>query len=180
MSRLLEKYKKDVLPTMMKDRNYKNINEAPRLEKIVVSMGIGKALENKNRIDAAVKNLAAITGQKPLVTKARKSISGFKLRQGQEIGCKVTLRGKIMFEFLDRLVTLAIPRLRDFRGLPSNAFDNGGNYNLGISEQTVFPEISIDKIEFTQGMNVTMVLKSRNKNESLDLLKRLGVPFREK
>ena len=180
MSRLLQKYKSEVVPNLLKEGGYKNINRVPRLEKIVVSMGVGKTLENKNRIDAAVKDLATITGQKPLVTKARKSVSVFKLREGQEIGCKVTLRGKRMYEFLDRLVTLAIPRLRDFRGLPNNAFDDGGNYNMGISEQVVFPEISIDKVEFTQGMNITMVVKCKGESESLELLKRLGMPFRGK
>lgn len=178
MARLLEKYKNEIIPNMVKDLGYKNIMAVPRIEKIVVSMGIGKAIENKNRIDAAIKDLSLITGQKPIITKARKSVAGFKLRKGQDIGCKVTLRGKRMYEFLDRLVSLAIPRIRDFRGLSPNAFDEKGNYNIGLSEQLVFPEISVDKVEFPQGMNVTIVISAKRKEETFELLSRLGLPFR--
>jgi len=187
--RLLEKYKKEIVPSLMKTLGYKNRLAVPRIEKIVVSMGIGKALENKSRIDAAVRDLSLITGQRPVVTKARKSVSGFKLRKGQEIGCKVTLRGKMMYEFLDRLISLAIPRIRDFRGLSPNSFDKKGNYNFGVSEQLIFPEISIDKVEFVQGMNITIVIDVKKnapklsgdlRYPSLELLKSFGLPFRDK
>ena len=180
MSRLLEKYKSEIVPHLLKEHNYKNVMVVPRIEKVVVSMGVGKTLENKNRLEAAVRDLAAITGQKPVVTKARNSVAGFKLRKGQEIGCKVTLRGKIMYEFLDRLINLAIPRIRDFRGLPRTAFDKKGNYNFGISEQVVFPEISIDKLEFVQGMNITMCISAKKKEDTLGLLERIGIPFRSR
>jgi large subunit ribosomal protein L5 len=178
MARLLEKYRSDVVPELKKSLGTQNVLALPRLDKVVVSMGVGKALENKNFLDAAAKDLATITGQKPMVTRARKSVAGFKLRKGQEIGLKVTLRGKRMYEFLDRLVSIVIPRIRDFRGLSPKAFDSAGNYNLGISEQVVFPEINIDKVEFVQGMNVTIGVRSRGRDESFELLKRLGFPFR--
>ncbi len=176
--RLLEKYRSEVVPELKKSLGTQNMLALPRLDKIVVSMGVGKALENKNFLDAASRDLAAITGQKPLVTKARKSVAGFKLRKGQEIGLKVTLRGKRMYEFLDRLVSVVIPRIRDFRGLSPRAFDQAGNYNLGIAEQVVFPEVNIDKVEFIQGMNVTIGVRSRGRDESFELLRRLGLPFR--
>jgi len=178
MARLLEKYRSEVVPELKKALGTQNVLALPRLDKIVVSMGVGKALENKNFLDAAAKDLAAITGQKPVVTRARKSVAGFKLRKGQEIGLKVTLRGGRMYEFLDRLVSIVIPRIRDFRGLSPRAFDGAGNYNLGISEQVVFPEINIDKIEFVQGMNVTICVRARDREGSFELLKRLGFPFR--
>lgn len=178
MARLLEKYRSEVVPELKKSLGTQNVLALPRLDKIVVSMGVGKALENKNFLDAAARDLATITGQKPMVTRARKSVAGFKLRKGQEIGLKVTLRGRRMYEFLDRLVSIVIPRIRDFRGLSPKAFDAAGNYNLGISEQVVFPEINIDKVEFVQGMNVTIGVKSRGRDESFELLKRLGFPFR--
>lgn len=178
MARLLEKYRSEVVPELKKALGTQNVLALPRLEKIVVSMGVGKALENKNFLDAAARDLAAITGQKPLVTRARKSVAGFKLRKGQEIGLKVTLRGKRMYEFLDRLVSVVIPRIRDFRGLSPKAFDRAGNYNLGISEQVVFPEINIDKVELIQGMNITVGVRARNPEESFELLRRLGLPFR--
>jgi large subunit ribosomal protein L5 len=178
MARLLEKYRSEVVPELKKSLGTQNVLALPRLDKIVVSMGVGKALENKNFLDSAAKDLATITGQKPAVTRARKSVAGFKLRKGQEIGLKVTLRGKRMYEFLDRLVSIVIPRIRDFRGLSPKAFDAAGNYNMGISEQVVFPEINIDKVEFVQGMNVTIGVKSRGRDESFELLKRLGFPFR--
>lgn len=179
MARLLEKYRNEVVPELKQTLRKENALALPRLDKIVVSMGVGKALENKNALDAAAKDLAAITGQKPLVTRARKSVAGFKLRKGQQIGLKVTLRGRRMYEFLDRLLSIVIPRIRDFRGLSPRAFDQAGNYNLGISEQIVFPEINIDKLEFVQGMNITIGIRSRKPEESFELLKRLGVPFRQ-
>ncbi len=179
MARLLEKYQKEIVPELKKTLGRDNPLALPRIEKIVVSMGVGKAVENKNRIDAAAKDLQAITGQKPAVCPARKSVATFKLRQGQPIGLKVTLRGGRAYEFLDRLVSIVIPRIRDFRGLSPKAFDEAGNYNLGISEQVVFPEISLDKVEFVQGMNITIGIKSRRRADSFELLKRLGVPFRQ-
>ncbi len=178
MARFREKYHIEVVPELRKALGRENVLALPRLDKIIVSMGVGKALENRNRLDAAAKDLAAITGQKPLVTRARKSVAGFKLRKGQAIGLKVTLRGDRMYEFLDRLVSIVLPRIRDFRGLSPKAFDEAGNYNLGIAEQVVFPEINIDKLEFVQGMNVTIGVRAQKPEDSLELLKRLGVPFR--
>lgn len=157
---------------------YKNKLEVPRLSKIVVNMGVGKALENKKALEDAVKHLSIITGQKPLVTKARKSISGFKLRQGNPIGCKVTLRGKRMYEFFDRLISIVLPRIKDFRGLSPNAFDGRGNYTLGVSEQVVFPEINIEDVEFVQGMDITFVITGDKDSHSFELLKLFGTPFR--
>ncbi len=179
MARLLEKYRKELVPALKERLGYGNALAVPRLEKIVVSMGVGKAIENKNRLDAAAKDLASITGQKATMCKARKSVSNFKLRKGQPIGVKVTLRGARMYEFLDRLVAVVIPRIRDFRGLSPKAFDQAGNYNLGISEQVVFPEINLDKMEFVQGMNITIGVKARKKEDSFELLKSFGVPFRQ-
>ena len=179
MSRLLEKYRTEIVPELKKELGYDNSMAVPRLNKVVVSMGVGAAIENKNRLDAAAKDLAIVTGQKPAVTRARKSVAGFKLRQGQEIGLKVTLRGPRMYEFLDRLVSVVLPRIRDFRGLSPRAFDREGNYNLGIAEQVVFPEINLDDVEFVQGMNVTIVVKARKQEDSFALLKRFGVPFRQ-
>lgn len=179
MARLLEKYQKEIQSELGGALGYANRFAVPRLDKIVISMGVGKALENKNRLDAAAKDLALIAGQKPMVTRARKSVAGFKLRTGQQIGLKVTLRGKRMYEFLDRLISIVIPRIRDFRGLNPKAFDQAGNYNLGISEQIVFPEINIDKVEFVQGMNITIGVRARKPSDSLALLQRLGVPFRQ-
>lgn len=179
MSRLMEKYRKEIVPDLQQQLGYRNTMAVPRLEKIVLSMGVGAALENSNRLDAAAKDLAIVAGQKPQVTKARKSVAGFKLRKGQEIGLKVTLRGARMYEFLDRLVSVVLPRIRDFRGLSPKAFDREGNYSLGISEQVVFPEINLDQVEFVQGLNVTIGVKARRKEDSLPLLKRLGVPFRQ-
>jgi large subunit ribosomal protein L5 len=178
-ARLQEKYRTEIVGELKKQLNTENVHALPRLDKIVISMGIGKAIENKNLLDAAAKDLATISGQKPMVTRARKSVANFKLRKGQQIGLKVTLRGARMYEFLDRLITIVIPRIRDFRGLSPRAFDQAGNYNMGISEQIVFPEINIDKLEFVQGMNITIGVKARRSGDSLELLKRLGVPFRQ-
>jgi large subunit ribosomal protein L5 len=178
MARLEKLYKEKIVPTLVNDFKYTNKMQVPRLQKIVVSMGVGRATLEKKRLEHAVRDLTALTGQKPLVCKARKSVSNFKLRQGMEIGAKVTLRGKRMFEFLDRLVSLAIPRVRDFRGLNPDGFDGRGNYNMGLSEQSVFPEISADKIEYQQGMNITMVTTARNDDEARQMLKLFGMPFR--
>jgi large subunit ribosomal protein L5 len=179
MARLLDRYRSEIVPQLKGELKTDNVHALPRLEKIVVSMGVGKALENKNALDAAARDLATITGQKPMLCRARKSVANFKLRKGVAIGAKVTLRGRRMYEFLDRLITIVMPRIRDFRGVSPKAFDQAGNYNLGISEQIVFPEIPVDKLEFTQGMNITIGIKARKPGDSLELLKRLGVPFRQ-
>lgn len=177
--RLLSKYRDQVAPSLRERFGIGNALATPRLSKIVVNMGIGKALENKNRIEHAVKDLGLITGQKPVVTKARRSISAFRLRQGNPVGASVTLRGEKMFEFLDRLISIAIPRIRDFRGMNPKAFDGRGNYSMGLAEQIVFPEINIDKVEFVQGMNVTIVTTAKNDDRALALLEGLGFPFRK-
>ena len=178
MARLLERYRNEIVPQLKEALGKDNPLALPRLEKIVVSMGVGKAVENKNRLDAAARDLGQIAGQKPAFTRARKSVANFKLRKGQQIGVKVTLRGARAYEFLDRLVSIVIPRIRDFRGLSPRAFDEAGNYNLGISEQVVFPEINLDKVEFVQGMNVTLGIRARKRADAFELLKRLGLPFR--
>lgn len=178
MARLHEKYQQTVVPQMVERFKYKNVNAVPRLEKITVSMGVGKAIENNKRIDAAVKDLATITGQKPVVTKAKKSIASFKLREGMNVGAKVTLRGSRMYEFFDRLVSIAIPRIRDFRGFSSQAFDGYGNYSLGLAEQLVFPEIAVENVEFIQGLNVCLTIDRSSDEESLALLEMFGFPFR--
>lgn len=174
----MEKYKKEIVPSLQKTLGLANPMAVPRLEKIVVNMGIGKATENKDRVDAAAKDLAVITGQRPVITRARQSISGFKLRENDRIGCKVTLRHVRMYEFLDRLISIVIPRIRDFRGLNRKSFDKGGNFNLGITEQTIFPEINIDKVQFVQGMDITMVILGGSNEASYELLKAFGLPFR--
>jgi large subunit ribosomal protein L5 len=178
MARLLERYRNEIVPQLKEALGRTNPLALPRLEKVVVSMGVGKAVENKNRLDAAARDLGQIAGQKPAFTRARKSVANFKLRKGQQIGVKVTLRGARAYEFLDRLVSIVIPRIRDFRGLSPRAFDEAGNYNLGISEQVVFPEINLDKVEFVQGMNVTLGIRARKRADAFELLKRLGLPFR--
>ena len=178
MARLQDMYKDKVVPELMQKFGYANRMAVPRLEKIVVNMGVGKATENKKRLEDAVRDLATITGQKPLVTLARKSVSAFKLRQGNAIGCKVTLRGKRMYEFLDRLITLAIPRVKDFRGLNPSAFDGRGNYNMGLVEQTVFPEIDPTTVTTTQGMNINFQTSAKTDEEARELLTMLGMPFK--
>jgi large subunit ribosomal protein L5 len=178
MARLLDAYREKIVPELKSRFGYTNTLAVPRLEKIVVNMGVGKATENKKRLEDAAKDLAAITGQKPLITRARKSVSAFKLRQGNEIGCKVTLRGKRMYEFLDRLISLAMPRIRDFRGFSPDSFDRSGNYTLGLAEQLVFPEINIDKVEFVQGMDITIVITGGSREASRELLRMMGFPFR--
>ena len=177
MTRLQEHYVKVVRPAMMKEFNYQNPREVPRIEKIVVNMGVGKAVQDGKKLQAAVNELAMITGQKPVVTKARKSIATFKLREGMNIGCKVTLRRERMYEFLDRLVTIALPRVRDFRGVPGNSFDGRGNYALGLKEQIVFPEIDYDKIDEIRGMDIVIVTTAKTDAEAKALLKGFDMPF---
>ena len=178
MARLLERYKSEIHPALKDELSIKNALAVPRLDKVVVSMGLGKSLLDKKRLEAAVKDLSAITGQRPVVCKARKSVSNFKLRKGYDVGAKVTLRGRRMFEFVDRLINVAVPRMRDFRGLKPSGFDGRGNYSLGIGEQTIFPEINIDKMEYPQGMNITFVTSAGNDDAGKKLLGMLGVPFR--
>ncbi|GMU24368.1 MAG: 50S ribosomal protein L5 [Phycisphaerae bacterium] len=178
MTRLQERYKQEVVPKLFEQLGTRNPMALPRLDKIVVSMGVGKATQEKRRIELAVKDLSVISGQKPLVCKAKKSVSNFKVRQGQETGVMVTLRGARMYEFLDRLINIAIPRIRDFRGLNPRSFDGRGNYSLGVGEQTIFPEIDAAAVEFPQGMNITLVTTARSDRESRELLRLMGMPFR--
>jgi large subunit ribosomal protein L5 len=179
-TRLKEHYKSKVIPALQKRFEYKNPHQVPKMVKIVVSMGVGSATQNKAILDNAVKDMEQITGRKPIVTKARKSISNFKLRQGMPIGCKVTLRDAVMYEFFDRLVSITIPRIRDFRGVPADAFDGRGNYSMGIKEQTVFPEIEYDKIDAIRGLNITIVTTATNDEECRELLREMGMPFERK
>ena len=180
MARLLDEYKEKVVPALMETFGYTNRLAVPRIEKIVVNMGVGRANESKKRLEDAVRDMATITGQKPLICRARVSVAAFHLREGQEIGCKVTLRGARMYEFLDRLISLAIPRIRDFRGFPPSSFDGRGNYTLGIGEQVDFPEIDIDKVEFTQGMDITLRITGNSDEASREALRLLGFPFSQK
>jgi len=177
--RLRDRFRTAVIPALMKERGYTNPFQVPRLEKIVINMGVGEGKENPKVMDFAVADLQMITGQKPVVTRAKKSIANFKLRENSPIGCKVTLRGARMYEFLDRLVNVALPRVRDFRGVPPKAFDGRGNYALGLKEQLIFPEISYDKVDKVRGMDVIMVTSARTDEEAKALLTHLGVPFRE-
>ncbi|MBI5639313.1 MAG: 50S ribosomal protein L5 [Nitrospirae bacterium] len=176
--RFREKYKKDIIPAMMKEFSYKNIMEVPKIEKVVLNVGLGEAIQNIKLLEAAQRELAAITGQKAQVTKAKKSIATFKLRQGMPIGCKVTLRGNVMYEFLDRLISVALPRIRDFRGVSGKSFDGRGNYSIGIREQFIFPEIDYDKVEMVHGLDITICTSAKNDKESKALLRYLGIPFR--
>lgn len=176
--RFLERYQKQVLPALAEKLGRSNPLSLPRLEKIVVNMGVGSAIQDKKDLELAMDALAQITGQKPVITKARKSISSFRLRKGMAIGCKVTLRGKRMYEFLERLIVLALPRVRDFRGLSDQAFDGHGNYSLGLSEQLVFPELNPDKYPKVQGMNITIVTTTDSDDEARELLRLMGMPFR--
>lgn len=177
MARLQDRFTKEVQPRLAEKLGRKNSHSLPRLTKIVVNMGVGQASQDRKRLEEATGHLATITGQKPLVTKAKKAISAFRLREGMEIGCKVTLRGRRMYEFLDRLVSLALPRVRDFRGLSNRAFDGNGNYTLGLSEQLVFPEIDADKVTHTQGMHISLVTTAKTDDEARVLLKELGLPL---
>src|SRR5262249_36376112 len=179
MARLLDRYQKEILPALGQKLGRKNLLSLPRLQKIVVNMGVGKALQDKNRLEQAADQLAQITGQRPQITKARVAVSGFRLREGNAIGCRVTLRGQRMYEFLDRLISVALPRIRDFRGVNPKSFDGHGNYTMGMTEQAIFPEIDPDKINFTQGMDVTFVTSTNSDDEARELLKLFGMPFRE-
>ena len=179
MARLQEKYTKEIVPSLQQKLGRKNVLSLPRLQKIVVNMGVGKALQDKNRMEQAADQLSQITGQKAQVTRAKVAVSGFRLREGNEIGCRVTLRGRRMFEFLDRLISIALPRIRDFRGVNPKSFDGHGNYSMGLTEQMVFPEIDPDKVTFTQGMDVTFVTSTTNDDEARELLRAFGMPFRE-
>ena len=178
VARLLEKYTQDIRPALSEEFGRSNMLSIPRLSKVVVSMGVGKAVQEKKRMASAADDLARITGQKPMVCKARKSVSNFKLRRGYEIGLKVTLRGRRMWEFVDRLVNMVIPRIRDFRGLNPGSFDGHGNYSIGVTEQSVFAEIDISKLEYPQGMDITFVTTAGNDTEARRLLTLLGMPFR--
>ncbi len=177
-SRLKKKYRDEVTPQLMKDFDFKNVMQVPKLDRIVVNMGLGDAVQNAKLIESATEELTAITGRKPVVTRAKKSIANFKLREGMPIGAMVTLRGDQMYDFLDRLVTIALPRTRDFRGTSPKAFDGRGNYTLGIKVQIVFPEVSYDKIDRIKGMNVTFVTTAQNDDQGRALLRSLGMPFR--
>jgi len=176
--RLRERYEKEILPALSEKLGRKNRLSLPRLQKVVVNMGVGAAIAEKKYLEEALSAITQITGQKPLVTKSRQAISGFRLREGMDIGCKVTLRGNRMFEFLDRLISLALPRVRDFRGLSLTAFDGHGNYSLGLSEQLVFPELNPDKYSRVQGMNVTIVTSTESNDEARELLRAIGIPFK--
>jgi large subunit ribosomal protein L5 len=177
--RVRDRFRTAVVPALMKERGYTNPFQVPRLAKIVVNMGVGEGKENAKVLDFATADLQAITGQKPIVTRAKKSIANFKLRENSPIGCKVTLRGPRMFEFLDRLINVALPRVRDFKGVPPKGFDGRGNYNMGLREQVIFPEIVYDKIDKVRGMDITMVTTAGSDEEAKALLTQLGVPFRE-
>ena len=180
MARLQEQYRSEIVPMLQKKLDRQNILSLPRLEKIVVSMGLGKSRDEPKRTEAAMQDLATITGQKPALTKAKKSVASFHLRQGTVVGAKVTMRGRRMYEFLDRLINLAMPRIRDFRGMDPDAFDGRGSYSLGVTEQLVFPEVRVDDVQFQQGMNITIVIaNSRSDEESRDLLEAFGFPFRQ-
>src|SRR5690349_1194257 len=178
-ARLKLRFRKEGVPALMKEFGFKNPNQVPRLEKIVVNMGLGEALANNKILESAVDQLGAITGQKPVVTRARKSIANFKLRQGQAIGCAVTLRNDRMYEFMDRLINVALPRVRDFKGVSTKAFDGKGNYTLGVREQIIFPEINYDQIEKVKGLNISFVTTARNDEQGLALLRHFGLPFRQ-
>ncbi|MBS4216553.1 MULTISPECIES: 50S ribosomal protein L5 [Neobacillus] len=179
MNRLKEKYVKEITPALMSKFNYKSIMQVPKIEKIVINMGVGDAVQNAKALDNAVEELAMITGQKPLVTRAKKSIAGFRLREGMPIGAKVTLRGERMYQFLDKLVSVSLPRVRDFRGVSKKAFDGRGNYTLGIKEQLIFPEIDYDKVSKVRGMDIVIVTTANSDEESRELLTQVGMPFQK-
>ncbi len=179
MNRLKEKYLNEIIPSLTSKYNYKTIMEVPKLEKIVINIGVGDATSNSKLLEAAVKELELISGQKPVITKAKKSIAGFKLREGQSIGCKVTLRGENMYNFMDKLLSIGLPRVRDFRGVSPKAFDGRGNYTLGIKEQLIFSEIEYDNVVKVRGMDIVFVTTAKSNEEAYDLLNELGVPFRK-
>ena len=177
--RLQEKYAKEIIPQMMQTFNLKNKLAVPRIEKVVVNMGVGEALQDVKILERAIDELGAITGQKPIMRRAKKAIANFKIKQNSPIGCKVTLRKRMMYEFLDRLLNIALPRIRDFRGVSADSFDRGGNYTLGLNEQSIFPEIEYDKISRSQGMDITLVIKNvKSKEQAKELLRLFGMPFR--
>jgi large subunit ribosomal protein L5 len=178
--RLQERYRNEIIPYMKKVFKYKNLLACPRVEKVVINMGCGQGAEDIKILESAADNLAFITGQRPVITRAKKAIANFKIREGVPVGCKVTLRKKIMYEFLDRLISISLPRIRDFRGLSTNSFDQGGNFSFGVSEQLIFPEIDYDKVQKVQGMDIIINIEnSKSKEESLELLKQFGFPFRQ-
>ena len=179
MNRLKEKYVKEIVPSLMNKYNYKSIMEVPKLDKVVINMGVGDGASNAKLLDAAVSDLAKISGQKPVVTKAKKSIAGFKIREGQKIGCKVTLRGENMYNFVDKLISISLPQVRDFRGVSPKSFDGRGNYTLGIKEQLIFPEINYDEVVKVRGMDIVFVTTAKINEEAYDLLNELGIPFRK-
>ena len=179
MSRLKEKYLNEVSSALMSKFEYKSVMQVPKVEKIVINMGVGDAVQNSKALDAAVEELTIITGQKPVVTKAKKSIAGFRLREGQAIGAKVTLRGERMYEFLDKLISIALPRVRDFRGVSKKAFDGRGNYTLGVKEQLIFPEIDYDKVSKVRGMDIVIVTTANSDEEARELLTQFGMPFQK-
>ena len=179
MNRLKEKYLNEVVSSLKEKYNYKSVMQVPKLEKIVINMGVGDATGNSKLLDAAVADLAKISGQKPVITRAKKSIAGFKVREGQAIGCKVTLRGENMYNFMDKLVSIALPRVRDFRGVSSKAFDGRGNYTMGIKEQLIFSEIDYDNVVKVRGMDIVFVTTAKSNEEAFDLLSELGIPFKK-
>lgn len=179
MSRLKHHYKTEVVPSLLKRFEYRNVNQVPRLEKIVINMGIGEATQDSKALDSAMQDLALITGQRPVVNRARMSVANFRLREGMPIGCKVTLRGERMYDFLDKLISVALPRIRDFRGISPRSFDGRGNYSLGLREQLIFPEVNYDDIAKIRGMDVTIVTSAKTDEEAAELLRALGMPFRQ-
>jgi large subunit ribosomal protein L5 len=179
MNRLKEKFLKEVSPALMSKFEYKSVMQVPQVDKIVINMGVGDAVQNTKALDAAVEELTIITGQKPVVTKAKKSIAGFRLREGMPIGCKVTLRGERMYEFLDKLIAISLPRVRDFRGVSKKAFDGRGNYTLGVKEQLIFPEIDYDKVSKVRGMDIVIVTTANSDEEARELLTQFGMPFQK-
>ena len=179
MNRLKEKFVKEIVPSLMNKYNYKSIMEVPKLDKVVINMGVGDGASNAKLLDAAVSDLAKISGQKPVVTKAKKSIAGFKIREGQKIGCKVTLRGENMYNFVEKLISISLPQVRDFRGVSPKSFDGRGNYTLGIKEQLIFSEINYDEVVKVRGMDIVFVTTAKTNEEAYDLLNELGIPFRK-
>lgn len=179
MARLLDRYRSEITPKMMERFGFKNRLRVPRLVKVVVNMGVGEGISDGKAVSAAADELALITGQRPRITRSRKAVANFKLRKGIPIGCKVTLRGKMMYEFIDRMISVVLPRIRDFRGLSLDSFDGRGNYTLGLEEQIVFPEIDMDKVARVQGMDITVVTTARNNEEARELLAQMGIPFRK-
>lgn len=177
LNRLEKLYKEKIVPELFKEKQFKSVMQVPKISKIVINTGIGDAVQDSKRIDDAAAELALITGQKPLITKAKKSLAAFKLREGMPIGAKVTLRGRRMYEFLDRLISVALPRVRDFRGVPKTSFDKHGNYTMGIKEQIIFPEIDYDKVKKVRGMDITIVTTATNKDDAFSLIQKIGMPF---